>query len=351
MNQNIPLGLSYEDVLLVPQYSEVKSRSDVDLSTQVTPRIRLKLPLISINMSDVTEEDMAISLGKLGGIGLIHRFVSYEKQADMVSKVKKKNVLVGAAVGIRNDYIERTRYLVKAGVDLITIDVAHGSLKTAVDATAEIKRRFGKDIDLISGVVATEDGAERLFKAGADAVRVGVGPGTICTTRIQTGVGVPQITGILEAAKSAKRHKKIILADGGTKTPGDVMKGLAAGASAVIIGSQFAGCNEAPGKLVVKNRKKYKQYNASTSVIEKKNHVKKLNHIGKDYLKYIEGVKSLVPYKGKVAGVVSKIEAGIRSGFSYCGAENLNQLWEKAQFVRVSVLGRRENGSHGVIAL
>src|SRR3989344_5496541 len=262
MNQDFPLGLSYDDVLLIPQHSLIKSRQEIAISTQITPRVKLQIPLISINMNDVTGVEMAIALGKLGGLGLLPRFNTANVEAEMVAKVKKAGVKVGAAIGIKKDFIERSEMLVKAGVDIITIDVAHAHLQIAIDATSELKRRFGKSVDIISGVIATYEGAKDLFRAGADSVRVGVGPGTICITRIVTGVGVPQITAVLEAARAAKEYKKTVLCDGGTKNSGDVMKGLAAGASAVVIGSQFAGCDEAPGKLIMKNGNKYKTYNA-----------------------------------------------------------------------------------------
>lgn len=349
MSQKIPLGLSYDDVLLVPQHSTVGSRSEVDLSTQITPRVGLKLPLISINMTDVTGTKMAVALGKLGALGFLPRFVSPEEQADMVAKVKKEKVLVGAALGVREGYLERAESLVKAEVDILTLDIAHAAMQKALDATRKLKRRFGKHVDIISGVVATYEGAIDLFRAGADSVRVGVGPGTICITRIETGVGVPQVTAVMKAARAAKKFKKTILCDGGTKNSGDIVKGLAAGAAAVIIGSQFAGTDEAPGKLVIKEGKKFKAYNASTSLEEKKNHIKKLKNNGANYLRHIEGVKSLVPYKGPVSKVISRMEENIKSGFSYCGAKNIKELWKKARFIRVTPQGVRESGAHDVL--
>lgn len=349
MDQNIPLGLSYDDVLLVPQHSDINSRSEVNLETQITPRVKIKLPLISINMTDVTGPKMAISLGKLGGLGFLHRFTSSEKQADMVTKVKKEKVLVGAAIGVRNGHLERSEKLVKAGVDILTIDVAHGAMQRVIDTTKELKNKFGNKVDIISGVVATYEGAIDLFKAGADSVRVGVGPGTICTTRITTGVGVPQITAVMEASKAARKYKQTILCDGGTKNSGDIVKGLAAGASAAVIGSQFAGTNEAPGKISIRKGKKFKSYNASTSLIEKQNHVKTIKNTSKNYLRHIEGVKAIVPHKGAVSQVVFKMEANIRSGLSYCGAKNIRTLWKNAHFIRISQLGVRESGAHDVI--
>lgn len=349
MDQKIPLGLSYDDVLLVPCYSEVNSRQDVDLTTQISPRVTLKLPLISINMTDVTGIEMAIELGKLGGIGFLPRFVSPEEEADMVYKVKKSGVAVGAAVGCRNGAMERAEMSVKAGADIITLDVAHAAMRKAIETTRELKRRFGKSVDVISGVVATFEGTCDLFKAGADTVRIGVGPGTICVTRIETGVGIPQITAVLEGAKAAKKFRRRILCDGGTKNSGDIVKGLAAGASAVIAGSQFAGCDEAPGELIEIDGKKYKQYNASTSLEEKKEHVKNINGTGKNYLKHIEGVKSVVPYKGPVKPIIERMAANMRSGFSYCGARNIQELWKRAKFIQISPQGLKESGAHDVL--
>jgi len=350
MDHEIPLGLSYDDVLLVPQYSEIKSRSDIDLSTQITPHVKLRLPLISINMTDVTGVEMAIALGKLGGLGFLPRFFSDDEQADMVLQVKKAGVYAAAAVGCREGYFERAEKLVNAGVDVLTLDVAHAHMLQALEATTELKRRFGKTIDIISGVIGTENGASDLFKHGADSVRVGVGPGTICITRIVTGSGVPQITALINAAKAARKWKKTILCDGGTNNSGDVVKGLAAGASAVIIGSQFAGTDEAPGKKIDKNGIFYKVYNASTSPTEKKNHLNiKGETLGKNYTKQIEGVESFVKYAGTLSSVLEKMVANIRSGLSYSGAKNIREFWEKAEFIRITPLGKAENGTHNVI--
>lgn len=348
--KKIPLALSYDDVLLVPQYSTVLSRHTVDLSSQITPRVKLTFPVISINMSDVTGVDMAVNLAKLGGLGFLPRFVSLENQADMVAQVKKARMPAAAAVGIRpDDFLKRSAALVKAGVDILTIDVAHGALQSAIEATKKLKMLYGKKVDIISGVIATYQGAKDLFKAGADSVRVGVGPGTICVTRIVTGVGVPQITATMEAARAAREFGKSILCDGGTKNSGDIVKGLAAGASAVVIGSQLAGCDESPGKLVTIKGSRYKTYNASTSLKEKQKHVKLKIHSNGNYLAHIEGVESLVPYKGPVSGIVTKMQANLKAGFSYCGAHNLKELWHKAEFVRVTQMGARESNAHDVV--
>ncbi|MEK7472863.1 MAG: IMP dehydrogenase [Patescibacteria group bacterium] len=349
---NIPLALSYDDVLLVPQYSNINSRNDISLETKISPRITLNIPLISANMSDVTDSKMAIALAKLGGLGVIPRFMPIDLQADEVKKVKLEKVLVGAAVGARNGIVERASALVKAGVDILFIDVAHGHMQKNLDATIKLKQMFGNSVDIVSGNSATYEATDAIFKAGADCVKVGIGPGSICTTRIETGSGVPQITAILESARVARLHKKFIIADGGVKTSGDIVKGLAAGASAIMAGGIFAGCDETPGKLVKRNSKKYKVYNASTSLAEKKkNSLFNRKDTEAHSIKQIEGVESIVPYKGSLSALIEKLTANIRSGFSYSGANDINSLWKNAKFVQITAQGMVESGPHDVILL
>jgi IMP dehydrogenase len=349
MQITFPLSLSYDDVLLIPQYSEVRSRSDVDLSTKITSKLTLKIPLISANMSDVTGVEMAIAIARLGGLGVIPRFMPAEQEAEMISKVKKENLLVGAAIGIRNGMFGRTETLLNAGADIFFLDVAHGHMLTVIEAVQNFKNKF-PNVDLVAGNVATEEAAEALFKAGADSVKVGIGPGSICTTRIETGSGVPQLTAMLEASKAARKYKKTLIADGGVKNSGDVVKGLAAGASAIMAGSLFAGTTEAPGEKVVINGKTYKSYNASTSLAEKKNHVKKdKDEFETNYTKQIEGVESIVPFKGPLSSLVDRVCANIRSGFSYSGASNLETFWKNAHFTQITGMGRRESEVHDVM--
>lgn len=347
---DIPLALSFDDVLLVPQYSDLNSRNEVSLKTKISEHITLEIPLISANMSDVTDAKMAIALARLGGLGVIPRFLPIDVQADEIAAVKKENVLVGGAVGARNGIVERAEAIVKAGADILFIDVAHGHMQKSIDATIKLKQMFGKDVDIVSGNSATFEAAEALFKAGADSVKVGVGPGSICTTRIETGSGVPQITAILESARAARKYKKYIIADGGVKTSGDVVKGLAAGASGIMAGSIFAGTDEAPGKVVKKDGMKYKVYNASTSLAEKTRHtIFNIHETEKHYVKQIEGVESIVPYKGKLSDLIEKFNASIRSGFSYSGAKDIVSLWKNAKFVRITSQGLRESGAHDVV--
>lgn len=349
MQNSIPLTLSYDDVLLVPQYSEVKSRNQVDLSTEIVTGLILGLPIISSNMTDVTGFKMATELAKLGGLGVIPRFQSSENQADVIEKIKKQNLLVGAAIGIRNGMFDRLETLINAGADIFFLDVAHGHMRKVIEATKDIKKRFPK-VKLISGNVATAEGAEHLFKSGADGVKVGIGPGSICTTRNTTGSGVPQITALLEVAEIAKKCKKTFIADGGIKNSGDIVKALATGASGVMLGNMLAGSDEAPGKKIKRDGKWYKVYNASTSVSEKINHVKRNgSEFEKHYVKQIEGVESLVPYKGRLTDVIESYTANMRSGFSYSGASNIKALWKNAKFIQITAMGKHESGTHDVL--
>lgn len=347
---NISLALSYDDVLLVPQPSSVKSRSDVDLTTQITPHIKLKIPLISSNMDTVTGVDMAIALGQLGGLGILPRFNTPEEEAVMVKSVKAAGIAAAASIGIRPDWKDRAASLISAGADLLVIDVAHGHQRQVLEITRKFKSSF-PNIDLVAGNVASYQAAADLFAAGADCVKVGVGPGTACITRVQTGVGVPQITAVLETSRAAHEAGKTLICDGGTKNSGDIVKGLAAGSHAVMAGSQFAGTDEAPGDLVIQGGKQYKKYNGSASAEEKRKQLGRLGQerISGDYLDHIEGVSALVPYKGPVEKVIAKLLAGIRSGFSYCGAANLDELHQKAEFVRISPQGLRKSNHHDVI--
>ncbi len=342
----IPLGLSFDDVLLVPQKSEIESRALVDLKTEIAPNFFLDIPVLSINMDTVTGVDMALAISKKGGIALMPRFDKPEEQANKIAEVKKSGQRVIAALGLRDDTLARAQMCVKAGADGLTIDVAHGHMTKCLDITSKLKKY---KIPIISGVIATYDGAYDLFKAGADAVRVGVGSGTICVTRIVTGCGVPQVTAISEAVRAKNKFKnKFVIADGGTKSSGDFVKSLALGASAVITGSLLAGTDEAPGEIVEKGGIFYKEYNGSTSIKEKDRQIEKHNGHKPHFKLHIEGVEALVKYKGPVSGVLDQLCAGIKSGLSYSGAKNIKELWEKAQFIQITGAGLRESGAHDV---
>ena len=350
MNQVFETGLTFDDLLLVPKYSKINSRSEVDISSDLTPQIRLQIPIISSNMSDITDAKMAITLGKLGSLGVLPRFVTPEEEANNVQKIKKEKLISAAAVGCKKGEFERTEKLIKAGVDILVIDVAHGHMEQHIKMTKRVKMVFGKKVKIISGNVATYQGACDLFKAGADSIKVGIGPGSVCITRVETGFGVPQMTAIFETVRAARKFKKTVICDGGMKSSGDIVKALAAGSSAVMTGCLFAGTKEAPGKVITKNGKLYKTYNGSTSLNEKIAHLKKVRKVvNENYLNQIEGVESIVPYKGPVSEILEKYCSNIRSGFSYCGAKNIKTLWKRAKFMQITNNSLRENGSHDVI--
>ncbi|GAB4219392.1 MAG: IMP dehydrogenase [Candidatus Microgenomates bacterium] len=348
LNIRKKLGLTFDDVLLVPKLTNIESRSHVDLTTKLTKKISLKIPLISANMDTVTEADMAIALGKLGGIGIIHRFLTIEAQVEEVKKVKKQKLLVGAAIGIRGDYLERTKALIKTGVDVVVIDIAHGYSVFLLKVLKELTKKFPK-MEFIAGNVATAEATEAMIKNGASAVKVGIGPGALCTTRIVTGAGVPQLTAIAECSQVAKKYNVPIIADGGIKQSGDIVKALAAGASTVMIGSLFAGCEESPALTFFRNNKKYKLTRGMASLMANVDRQKKDESVKRDLKKYAaEGVEAVVPYRGSVVDLVNQLLGGVKSGFSYSGAENLSEFWEKAEFIQITQASLIESGPHDV---
>lgn len=346
--KTIPLALTYDDVLLVPQRSAINSRSLVSLTSKITPTKSLAFPVISINMDTVTGIETATAMHRYGGVSFYPRFKSPQEQARDIKFLLSKSVFVIPAIGIRDMEFERAELLIKTGATVLTIDIAHGHLEANISFIKKLKTSFPA-VEIIAGVVATYEGARDLFEAGADAVRVGVGPGTICTTRKITGSGVPQITAIMEAARAGKKFNRPIIADGGMKNSGDIVKALAAGASAVVLGSQLAGTDEAPGEIIEKNNKKFKAYNGSTCKTEKQKQFNQYN-AGKTnaYTSYIEGTESLVPYKGPLEDILAVLEKGIRSGLSYSGARTIEELHQKAQFVQITNASIGENGAHGV---
>ncbi len=390
---SLPVGLTFDDVLLTPGYSDF-SRSDIDLSTQFSCNIKLKAPFVAAPMDTVTESKLAIELARLGGIGIIHRNLTPQNQADEVAKVKQEKHIVGAAIGVSEGYKERLEVLVKAGADAIVLDSAHGWTNRFVEALKFIKGNY-KGIDVIVGNIATYAAAEDLCKAGADALRVGMGPGAICTTRIISGMGVPQITAILETVRAAKKHNVPVIADGGIKYSGDMVKALAAGASTVMMGSFFASVEEAPGKVVALKRsmvprrfqsifdkekalssgkEKLKEVAASAqelSEIEEVYYFKEYRGMGsigamqhgakiksedeyhgksyKDKVLVAEGVEGLVPIKGKLQEIVNQAIGGIKSGMYYVGARTIPELQEKAQFIQITQASLTESHPHDVL--
>jgi IMP dehydrogenase len=268
------------------------------------------------------------------------------------SKDKKGRLLVGAAVGVKGDYLERTEALLNNGADVIVVDIAHGHSDNAINTVKLIKKAF-PSCELIAGNVATEKGTEDLIKAGVDAVKVGVGSGSICITRIVTGSGVPQLTAIIDSVKIAKKYDIPVISDGGTRTSGDVTKALAAGSSSVMIGSMFGGTDESPGKTLVKNGKKYKMYRGmasfSASLGRKYRENAETNIDNDDLNDYVpEGVEAMVPYKGSVIEIIRQLVGGVRSGLSYCGVKTISEMYENAEFIKISAAGYKESQPHDV---
>ena len=470
-------GVTFDDVLLVPKFSDISSRTETDLSTKLSKNITLNIPLVSANMDTVTESTMAVTMARQGGIGIIHRFLTIKEQANQVLKVKRsgsvmienpylvgqdetistafdimtekevsgllvvdsesklvgilterdvlfesldstklvkelmtKDVitskpgidvdeakeilknnrveklpliddnrkihglyttqdilntenypiashdskgrpLVGAAVGVKGDFLERTEALLEAGTDVLVVDIAHGHSENAINTVKNIKKAF-PNCELIAGNVATAQGTEDLIKAGVDAVKVGVGSGSICITRVITGSGVPQLTAVLDCAEVGKKYDIPIISDGGTRTSGDATKALAAGASSVMLGSMLGGTDQSPGSTISKNGKRYKIYRGMASLAAARGRKSKetgLVDLGDDLNDYVaEGVEAFVPYKGSVTDILTQITGGIRSGLSYCGGHTIQQMQENAEFIKMSGAGFAESKPHDV---
>ena len=472
MSTIIKEGLTFDDVLLVPQKSEVLPQN-VKTGTRLTKKINLNIPLMSAGMDTVTESKMAISMARQGGIGIIHKNMTIEDQALEVDKVKrsesgvivdpfyltkdhtiqdadnimarykisgvpivdkdnkligiitnrdikfendmnksieeamtkdnlitaregidlveaqsilKKNkieklpivdeeghlkglitikdiekkiqypnsakdshgrLLCGAAVGIGSDLIERVTALVKANVDVVVLDSAHGHSKGVINAVSKIKEVY-PELQVIAGNVATAEATEDLIKAGADCVKVGIGPGSICTTRVVAGIGVPQLTAVMDCAEVASKYDIPIIADGGIKYSGDIVKALAGGASVCMMGSMFAGTEESPGEIVLYKGRSYKTYRGMGSIAAMEKGSKD-RYFQSDAKKLVpEGVEGMVPYKGKVEDIIFQMIGGIRSGLGYCGAETIIDLQEKAQFVKITSASLKESHPHDI---
>jgi IMP dehydrogenase len=340
--------LTYDDVLLLPNYSAV-TPSKTGTGTKLTAKISLKIPVVASPMDTVCEKEMALAIGKLGGYGIIHRNLSIEAQADQLAWVLKQKVNGGAAVGVGPDMRPRVETLVKAGAKEICVDSAHGHTKQVGEATSWIKNKF--KVEVICGNVATKEGAEFLFRAGADCVKVGMGPGSICTTRIMAGMGVPQLSAVLDCVKAAKKFNKTIIADGGIKTSGDMVKALAAGAGAVMLGSLLAGCDEAPGKKIKIKGKWFKYYRGmGSSAAMKRGSAERYGQV-KTAKKFVpEGVEGMVEYKGKLEDFMYEFIGGLRSGMAYLGVKNLKELRQKAKFIQITPAAWAESQPHSIYA-
>lgn len=359
-------GLTFDDVLLIPAESHVLP-NEVKLDTKLAPNLQLHIPLISAGMDTVTEGNMAIAMAENGGLGVIHKNLSIEAQIDEVKKAKGKTVdpnlphpavdnqgrlLAAAAVGVTSDTFERAESLLEAGADAIVIDTAHGHSAGVLRKIKEIREHF-PNATLIAGNVATGEGTAALFDAGVDVVKVGIGPGSICTTRIVAGVGVPQITAIYDAASVAQKYGKKIIADGGIKYSGDVVKALAAGGNAVMLGSMFSGTTEAPGTIFTNEGKQFKSYRGMGSVgAMSQQHGSSDRYfqggVNEANKLVPEGVEALVPYKGDVSNIIYQIDGGLRAGMGYVGAGTIEELIENSQFVQITNAGLRESHPHDV---
>jgi IMP dehydrogenase len=349
-NKIIMEGITFDDVLLLPGYSDFK-RKDVDVSVQLHPDIVLKLPVISSPMDTVTESAMSIAIGRAGGLGIIHRNLSTGKEAEMVKNVKKEHVLVGAAVGAGPDMNDRVDALIQAGVDVLVVDSGNGNCSFIIDAVREIKKNYPK-IVVMAGNIATADGAKNLVTAGVDIIRVGMGPGSICTTRIVTGMGVPQITAIMEAVKGIAGNNVTIVADGGIRQIGDMAKALGAGADAVMLGGLLAGYDESPGNVIEIQKKKYKSYRGMGSVAAMQQGSAERYGQSKDTVKrklIPEGVEGLVAYKGSVAGYFDQIAGSLRSSFYDIGARTIDEFHSQAKFIRITPASMAESHPHDIL--
>ena len=350
------LGLTYDDVLLLPDASDVVP-SEVDTRTQLTRSIYLDIPLVSSAMDTVTESAMAIAMAKAGGIGIIHRNLAVDEQVTHVKLVKGANLHVGAAVGVGDDGFERAQALIDVGVDVIVVDTAHGHHRAVLEAIAKIKKHFPKQ-EIIGGNIATRAGAQALINAGADAVKVGVGPGSICTTRVVAGVGVPQVTAIMEAAKACKKADIPLIADGGLQFSGDIAKAIVAGADTVMLGSLLAGCEESPGELVEIEGRKFKTYRGMGSLSAMQSRGAKKSYSKDRYMQddvlaedklVPEGIEGKVAYRGPVADVIHQLVGGLRSGMGYAGAENIAALQKRGRLIQITSAGLQESHPHDVL--
>ena len=342
-------SLTFDDVLLLPQYSDILP-TETDISIQLTKNILLKVPFLSSAMDTVTESKMAISIARAGGLGVIHRNLNIVDQTKEIKKVKKKNLLVGAAVGTNKDDLERARSLVTNGCDLIVIDTAHGHSENVLKTLSKLKRII-KKIPICVGNIATAAAAKKLYNSGADIIKVGIGPGSICTTRMVAGIGVPQISAIMEVKQVLKNRKIKIISDGGIKFSGDVAKALAAGADAIMMGSIFAGTYESPGKKFKIKGKIYKQYRGMGSIgaMSSGSANRYFQKNFKDKSKFVpEGVEGRVEYKGNVSKIIYQLKGGLRSSMGYIGAKNLSQIYKNAKFIKITKAGFYESMVHSV---
>ncbi|MBC7465928.1 MAG: IMP dehydrogenase [Bdellovibrio sp.] len=332
-------GLTFDDVLIIPSKSEVRSRRDPSLKSRLTKTKFLETPIISANMDTVTEAKMAIAMNAMGGLGVLHRFMNIEQQVIEIRAVKDSGAsIISASIGVNADFKERADAIIKAGVNLMTIDIAHGHSVSMIETLKWLKDTYS-DLEVIAGNLATPDAAVDLIEAGADAIKVGIGPGSMCTTRIITGAGVPQLTAIAMCAEAAASYGVPVIADGGIRTSGDMVKAFCAGADTIMLGSMLSGAIETPGDIV-NGRKQYR------GMASKKAQVSWRGDMPAGMAP--EGESTFVNVKGHVQDVILELTGGIRSGMSYINATTIEEMRSKAKFMEMSSNGIRESRAHGV---
>tara|TARA_Y100000591_G_scaffold326590_1_gene349535 strand:+ start:973 stop:2049 length:1077 start_codon:yes stop_codon:yes gene_type:complete len=343
-------ALTFDDVTLVPKYSEILP-SEVETKTYLSKKFHLNIPLMSSAMDTVTESKMAISIAKAGGLGVIHRNLSIKNQIKEIQKVKAKNLKVAAAVGAGPLELERAKAILKEDLSMIVVDTAHGHTKKVAQIITKIKKLKKKNTLLCAGNIASAEGAKFLSKLGVDIIKVGIGPGSICTTRLVAGIGVPQLSAIMNVKKVLANNRIKVIADGGIKFSGDIAKALSAGADAVMIGSLFAGSDEAPGKLIKKKGQLYKEFRGMGSVgaMNKGSADRYFQNKQTDKSKYVpEGVEGYVKYKGPVNKIIFKLVGGLKSSMGYLGSKKIINLRNKPKFVKITKAGFYESMVHNI---
>ncbi|PPE05223.1 IMP dehydrogenase [Williamsoniiplasma lucivorax] len=360
--QNIEQALTFDDILAVPAYSEVLPK-DVCLKTKLTNKIKLNIPLMSSAMDTVTESAMSIQLALLGGVGVIHKNLSIAQQAQEVKTVKtfkvekeqypcanfdeQQQLIVGAAISTSEDALMRLQALIEVGLDFVVIDSAHGHSLAVINLVKKARSLY-PDLQIIAGNIATYQAAKDLHEAGVDAVKVGIGPGSICTTRVVAGIGVPQITAVANVYAYCQAYDLPLISDGGIKYSGDLIKALGVGADVVMLGSMFAGTKEAPGNVITINDQHFKSYVGMGSMIAMERGSSD-RYFQKDIKKLVpEGIESLVKYKGEVANIIYQLVGGLRSGMGYTGCKTISEIKDKVEFVRITYAGLSESHPHGV---
>lgn len=333
-------GLTFDDVLLMPRHSTISSRRHPQLESRLTKKTTIKVPIISANMDTVTGEEMAIKMAQMGAVGILHRFMSPQDQVVQLKRIKAASgaTPVAVSIGVKEEGMERAKMLVEAGADILTLDIAHGDSVMMLETLDFVRKTF-PHVQIIAGNVATPEGTRTLIEHGADAVKVGIGPGSMCTTRIITGCGVPQLTAIALCVAEARRHNVPIIADGGIKTSGDIVKAFAAGAETVMLGSMLAGCNETPGEIVG-GKKKYRGMASKDAQVSWRGEL--------PTGMAPEGESRLIPCKGSVENIILELTGGLRSGMTYLNASTIAEINQNARFIEMSSSGMMESRPHGM---